>query len=54
MKAYHRKFKGFKIGPGGLGCPCCAPSKKMRKFLYRRGKKQAHRFTLWLEAQDAE
>lgn len=38
-KCFYKQFKGFRVGPGGMGCPCCAPSPKDRKVRFRAGKK---------------
>jgi hypothetical protein len=35
-KAYK---KNKHVGPGGMGCPCCAPSPKHRKAFFRARKK---------------
>lgn len=48
-KSFHRKHVLNQIGPGGLGCPCCAPAPGKRAHLFRVAKRRVHREVMKVE-----
>ena len=44
----------LKIGPGGMGCPCCAPPQRSRRKFIKTGKLREGREAFKVERAEIE